>query len=101
MTERKDRVSAGFTLVELMIVVAIMATLAGISIPYYFRYIEMVRTKTVILDIRMIEKEITLFVMANDRYPNDLAEIGLDTLLDIWGNPYRYLPVEGTPEGKL
>jgi general secretion pathway protein G len=36
------------------------------------------------------------FLLAENRgYPANLAEVGLDNLIDPWGNPYQYLVVEG------
>lgn len=93
--------SAGFTLIEIMIVTAIMATLAAISTPLFLGYKEKARVSKGVTDIRMMEKQITNFLLTFDRFPNDLAEAGLDKILDPWGNPYQYLPVEGTPPGKL
>jgi general secretion pathway protein G len=92
---------AGFTLIEILIVIAIMGTLSAIAMPYFTYYIQMVKEKKVFIEMRMLEKEINLFRDTYDRYPNNLDEIGLGDLKDAWGNPYRYLPVEGTPFGKL
>ena len=52
-------------------------------------------------DLRTIEKEIIYFLSTYQRLPADLEEIGFGSLLDSWGNPYRYLPVDGAPKGKL
>ena len=93
--------TAGFTLIELMIACAIMGTLAAIATPMFHSYIERVQQQRVYSEIRLLEKEITIFQATYGRFPQNLAEIGLDKLQDPWGNPYRYLPVEGTPPGKL
>jgi len=93
--------SSGFTLIEILIVIAIVGTLAAIAMPTFSAYVEMVKAKKVYIEIRMLEKEINNFYDTYGRYPKDLAEIGLDDMKDAWGNPYRYLPVEGTAKGKL
>lgn len=93
--------TSGFTLIEILIVIAIMGTLTAIAMPTLYNYVEMVKVKKVLIEIRMLEKEINIFHDTYGRYPKDLAEIGLDDMKDAWGNPYRYLPVEGTPFGKL
>lgn len=81
----------GFTLVELMIVVAIIGTLAGIATPNYISYRQKAIDLKIILEIKSIEKEITLFDIEKGRLPDSLAEIGLGTLNDFWGNPYQYV----------
>ncbi|MFH0726824.1 MAG: prepilin-type N-terminal cleavage/methylation domain-containing protein [Pseudomonadota bacterium] len=91
----------GFSLVELMIVIAIMCTLAAISTPLLSSYMMRAKRIVAISDIRTIDKEISAFVVSTDRLPDTLAEIGLSGLKDPWGTPYQYLPVEGTPKGKL
>ena len=93
--------TAGFTLIELMIACAIMGTLAAIATPMFYSYLEKVKLQKVFIEIRMLEKEIFIFQGTYGRFPIDLAEVGLDKMKDNWGNPYQYLPVEGTAPGKL
>ncbi|MCP3889543.1 MAG: prepilin-type N-terminal cleavage/methylation domain-containing protein [Desulfobulbaceae bacterium] len=80
----------GLTLLELMIVVAIIGVLSAIAIPYYQGYIAEAAYKVTILNIQIIEKEITIFKIKNGCLPTDLMEVGLDNLLDPWDNPYVY-----------
>ena len=84
----------GFTLIELMIVVAILGTLSAIAVPLYGNQIDRARDTKAIADLRIIEKEIIAFQVGNDSLPLDLNQIGRDTLLDPWGNPYQYLNFE-------
>ncbi|MDP3695619.1 MAG: type II secretion system protein GspG [Desulfocapsaceae bacterium] len=90
----------GFTLVELLVVIAIIGTLAGIAIPLFFQYIDTARVTRAKSEIRMLSQEITSYYLQHNRYPNNLAEIGLGAMLDPWRNPYEYLPIAGTPPGK-
>lgn len=80
----------GFTLVEVMIVVAIIGTLASIAIPSFAHAVYRSQITRAILDLKTIENDIAGFEMESGRVPNDLAEIGRSGLRDPWGNPYEY-----------
>jgi general secretion pathway protein G len=85
--------ACGFTLIELMIVIAIIGTLAGIAMPYYAGYTERVRIAVAISDIRMLEKKIAAYINETGDYPDSLADIGQNRLLDPWKNSYQYLKI--------
>jgi general secretion pathway protein G len=84
-----------FTLVELLLVVAIIGTLSAIAVPTYNNYIDESRNSTAIVDIQKIEGGIVRFEAERGRPPDTLAEAGLPTPLDPWGNPYRYMRIQG------
>jgi general secretion pathway protein G len=46
-------------------------------------------------DLGTIHLTASRFELRNNRYPLDLAEMGLGDLRDPWGNPYQYLVVFG------
>ena len=81
---------AGLTLIELVIIVAIVATLAGICIPAYDKYRESTRMTQAILDIRTIEHDLLIQEGFSGTFPDDLSEIGKGNLRDPWGNYYQY-----------
>jgi len=85
----------GITLTELVIALAIAATLAAIVVPTYTGYVRDARTRQAIADIEQIEVRIERFRTNASRLPDALAEAGADGILDPWGNPYRYLRIEG------
>jgi general secretion pathway protein G len=87
---------SGFTLLEVLMVVAILATLAAISIPMYAGYIESAKIAALIQNMKTIEKTILLFEEYNGRLPETLNEVGI-TLNDPWGNPLQYIPIRGKP----
>jgi general secretion pathway protein G len=92
--------ACGFTLIELMIVIAIIGTLASIAMPYYAGYTERAKIAAAISDIRMLEQKITTYINETGDYPDSLADIGLDEYLDPWGNPYQYLKIGDDAKAK-
>jgi len=81
----------GWTLVELVIAMAIVSTLAGIAIPLYLDTTERARIIKAVADLRVLEGEIGVFEVNNGRLPDSLEEIGRGTLRDPWGKGYEYL----------
>jgi general secretion pathway protein G len=93
--ERFGDSCVGFTIVELMLVLLIMAILAAVAIPSYSRYIEKARNNDVVADIRSLERDIAIFKGISGDYPQSLSAIGMGTALDRWGNPYQYHRITG------
>ena len=95
------RGAGGFTLVELMIVVAIVGILSSIAIPSYLKYMEKNKETTAISDIGTIAWKLKAIMMEDPTaLPPDLATINFGNILpliDPWGNPYQYLPIYGRP----
>ncbi len=91
----------GFTLIELMIVIAIIGTLAGIGIPSYNRFITNTRNQNTIFEIQVIASELVQYEALNEEFPENLSELGPDIPLDRWGNPYQYTRVAGAKIGEL
>ena len=87
----------GFTLIEIMIVIAIIGCISAIALPNYLKYKNKARIAAAVADIRIIEKQISLFTFDNGgQLPNslnDLTTIGM--VKDPWGNPYQYLRIDG------
>ena len=86
----------GFTLIELLIVCAIIGILAAIAIPIFNHYLETTKEKGIIADIKNMETQILVFIAENGRVPETLAEADI-SLLDPWGNPFQYIPIQGKP----
>ena len=85
----------GFTLMELMIVVAIISTLAAIAIPSYFSSRYKAKIAVAISEIKMIEKAVLNHMAENEQLPDSLNDIDMDQITDPWGRPYRYLRIDG------
>jgi general secretion pathway protein G len=87
----------GLTLIELLSVLTIIATLAGIAMPKMRETIYVAQVAKAIGDLRVIGQEIDAVVAGGGALPADLSAIGRGGWLDPWGNPYQYLPF---PVGK-
>ena len=81
----------GWTLVELVIALAIISTLAGIAVPLYIDTTERARIIKAVADIRVLDGELGVFEVNTGRLPDSLDEIGRGTLRDPWGNGYEFL----------
>lgn len=102
----------GFTLIEIMVVVVILAILAALIVPRIMSRPDEARVIAAQQDIRTIVQALKLYRLDNQRYPS--TEQGLAALVkppsvpplapnwktggylermpkDPWGNPYQYL----------
>lgn len=88
----------GFSIVELLIVMGIIITLAGLAIPSLRSAIEAARVAKAIADIHTMEGDIVSYQVSNSgNLPHSLADIGRSDLLDSWGTPYQYLNIADDP----
>ena len=90
----------GFTIIELIIVIAVIGALASIAISSYSNFIYKTKVSLSISQIYSIGNEISiLYSLEAENLPDSLADIGYDTFLDPWGNPYQYLKIDGGKKG--
>jgi len=88
---RRDRRTRGFTIVELLLTLAILSILVGVGYSSYGTVLERNRNAAVVNDLTRIKFAIERFRTVNDELPETLADIGMDGMRDPWGNPYAYL----------
>lgn len=81
---------AGFTLVEILIVLAIVAILAGIAMGAYGRYREKSRITQAVTDIGAISTAIKMYEIEERQLPPNLDAVRAGSRLDPWGRPYQY-----------
>lgn len=102
--------AAGFTLIELMVVVVIIGVLAAIVVPNVLSRADDARTTAARSDINNLVQALKLYKLDNQRYPS--SEQGLDALVrkptagsipsnwrvyveklpnDPWNRPYQYV----------
>jgi general secretion pathway protein G len=79
--------------------VAIGALLLAIAVPAYQEYVDRSRAAQALSDIGQLDMRIERFAADNFRYPAALAELPGDLPVDPWGQPYRYLRIEGEGPG--
>ena len=106
----RRRLSAGFTLIELMVVLVIIGVLAALIVPNVLDRADDARATAAKTDVNNLMQALKLYRLDNQRYPT--AEQGLQALLakpntgpipsnwksyldklpnDPWGRPYQYL----------
>lgn len=67
------RNNRGFTLIELMIVVAIVGILAAIAIPSYNTFVDKAKLTTAIAALDVVRKELAAYNSEKGRYPASIA----------------------------
>ena len=84
----------GFTLIELMLGVAILGILIAIAVPAYQSYQDRVRTFKAVADIKSIEALVLTYKAEERSLPANLGQVGAAGMRDPWGNPYQYTNLE-------
>jgi general secretion pathway protein G len=106
---RRSRNDAGYTLLELLVVMGILAVLTAVATPQLMGYFGKAKTQSVQLQIENIGTALEMYYMENGSYPS--TSVGLKALveptpeaprwngpylkkaknlLDPWGRPYQY-----------
>ena len=109
-TTFQRRIQAGFTLIELMVVLVIIGVLAALIVPNVLDRADEARTTAARTDVNNLMQALKLYRLDNQRYPS--SEQGLSALVakptagaippnwkpyleklpsDPWGRPYQYL----------
>jgi len=86
----------GFTLIELMIVVAIIGILAAIAIPAYQNYTKRSHVSEGLSLAAGAKAAVTEFYSSNGRWPGSNASAGLATAGSIAGNAVTSVTVSGS-----
>ena len=84
--------AAGFTLVELMVVVVIIAILAGVVVASYSGRTEKAYESRIKVDFKTIEDAIQIFKLDTSRYPDTLEELMVGEGIDGYRGPYLRKP---------
>lgn len=100
----------GFTLLELLVVLAILGLLAAIVAPRVISYLGSSRTKTAAIQVKNIAASLELYRLDAGRYPTQEEGVGVlvkapagtaawngpylsdkSALNDPWGRPYKFV----------
>ena len=108
----------GLSLIEVMVVLAIIGLVAVIATPQIINYFERAKVDTAQIQVRALSSNVDLYRMDTGRYPT--AEQGLQalvapppdetrwrgpyiksasSLIDPWGNPYLYRAAPNGAQG--
>lgn len=87
----------GFTLIELIVVCAIIGVLATLALTGLSNFKKQTRTSRAAAEIRGLEKDIIAFASEKGAYPLTLGDIGMADMKDPWGNHYKYAPPPADP----
>ena len=86
------RASAGFTLIEMLVVLTIISLIIGLVGPRVLGYLAESRVKTAKLQIENFSSALDLFYMDAGRYPSDTEGltdlVSRPTDVDVWNGPY-------------
>lgn len=100
---RQADLRSGFTLIEMLAVMAIIGLLAAFGIPKLHAVVQQARIARAIGDLRAIQTDLMGLEAQGTALPANLSGIGRAGMLDPWGNPYVYNPFPvgsmGVPAG--
>lgn len=109
MTGSRQKRDQGFSLMELLVALVILALIVGLVAPQVLGYLSRAKGQTAEVQIENLKTSLSQFMLDMSRYPT--AAEGLDALVkapagatrwrgpyleddalpaDPWGNPYRY-----------
>jgi general secretion pathway protein G len=97
------RARDGFTLMEVLVVVAILVILASIATFSVLRYLDDAKIDRARMDMRTIHTQVKAYHIRSSQWPTSLMSLvqpedggrpflegGAQALMDPWGNQYQY-----------
>lgn len=110
MLQKLSSRRSGFTLVEIMIVVAIIALLAAIAVPGFLRARKRSQASKILNDLRMIDSAVDQYAIETSRKTGDVVAVAdwtsyvkknatlYNTGQDLFGNDYGVQTVDTIPQ---
>lgn len=90
---RPKNPSSGYTLLEIILVIALIGMLAAVAFPAYRGFVESAKESQAIADIGTLQLQLYRWNLNTGSFPPTLAAAGLDGQLDPWGRPYLYVNI--------
>ncbi len=88
-----QRSGAGFTIIEILIALAILSVILAIGVPTYTEHQKRIDIAMCKKDIVLISQKLERYHSLNYKYPEYLADLGVN-MQDPWGNDYQYLNLD-------
>ncbi len=110
MLKKLNKKRGGFTLVEIMIVVAIIALLAAIAVPGFLRARKRSQASRVVNDLRLIDSAVDQYAIENNKATGAVVNTAdwtiymkkgsalYNTAQDLFGNTYGTQTVDSLPK---
>jgi len=117
LSNARDRKDAGYSLMELLVVMGIIALLTAVATPQLMGYFGKAKVQSAHVQIENINTALEMYYMENGSYPSPSAGLKAlvekpteapnwngpyikksKSLLDPWGRPYQYNASEGAFE---
>ena len=92
----KRSIQQGFTLIELMIVVAIIGSLAAVALPAYQDYTKRARVSEALSLMSGAKASVTEYYSTNNTWPSNNASAGLAPMRSISGGSVLSVEVTGS-----
>jgi prepilin-type N-terminal cleavage/methylation domain-containing protein len=110
MLSKLNKKRGGFTLVEIMIVVAIIALLAAIAVPGFLRARKRSQASRIVNDLRLIDSAVDQYAIENNKATGATVQTAdwiaymkkgsalYNTASDLFGNTYGQQTVDTLPK---
>jgi prepilin-type N-terminal cleavage/methylation domain-containing protein len=110
MLNKNTKRRGGFTLVEIMIVVAIIALLAAIAVPGFLRARKRAQASRILNDLRLIDSAVDQYAIETNKSTNSVVNVTdwtnylkknsalYNTGNDLFGNSYGVQTVDTLPK---
>ncbi len=92
---RRDERELGLSLIELLIVIALIGIIAALGAPLLYQQLERVKIRRAIADLAILEFEVERYEDQNEDLPESLDDLDQPPRIDPWGRAYVYFKFGG------